>query len=196
PKSEMADDRFMSSTQQLAQLQCIGRRGAFLIIVKIDVDVATLLFPGAGSFGPIGQRVDVIMSAVAPTGSVASDVDEVSRALPMGNEFRRLPGEHEILAGLVAPASDRLRRRRSIEDAVQLGGCKLASVILKLVLERQTPWKKRSAPGIVVPARRSDQNTRHRFMVSARIHLLIEPAGARLAGGAQISDFGGLVPCR
>src|SRR5258707_2201287 len=54
------------------------------------------------------------------------------KPLPVGDEFGRLPGEDKILSGLLAPAFHRLRRWRAIEHAVQLGGRKLAGIILKL----------------------------------------------------------------
>jgi hypothetical protein len=79
----------------------------------------------------------------------------------MGNEFGSLPGKDKFLAGLRAPILDRFVCRRPVKDAVKLGSLKLAGVILKLVLERQTFGKKRPAPGIVVPSRCADQNTRH-----------------------------------
>src|ERR1700694_6034847 len=87
----------------------------------------------------------------------------VRQAFPVGDEFGCLPGEYELLAGRFAPAFDRFRRRCSIKYAVQFGGRKLAGVILKLVFERQALGKKRSAPGIVVPAGSPDQNTCHQI---------------------------------
>ena len=49
-------------------------------------------------------------------------VDRIDRqALPVRDEFGRLPRKHEIVAGLIAPAFDGFGCRRSIEDAVQLG---------------------------------------------------------------------------
>src|SRR3954454_24756775 len=72
--------------------------------------------------------------------------------LPVRNEFGSLPGKNKILAGLLAPASHGLLRRRAIEHAVEFGGRKLAGIVLKLVLERQALRKKWPAPGLVVPS--------------------------------------------
>src|SRR5947209_7916130 len=55
------------------------------------------------------------------------------QALPVRYEFRCLPRENEILASLLAPGCHGLRRRGSIEHAVELGCRKLAGIILKLV---------------------------------------------------------------
>src|SRR5258707_4638803 len=79
----------------------------------------------------------------------------------MGDEFGSLPGENKIIPGLLAPASDSFRRGRSIKYAVEFGRRKLTGIILKLALDRQTVRKKRSAPGIVVPSGRTDQNASH-----------------------------------
>ena len=70
----------------------------------------------------------------------------------MSDELRGLPGENEILTGLLAPASHRFGCRCPIEHAVELGRRKLAGIVLKLVLERQSLGKERSAPGIVMPS--------------------------------------------
>src|ERR1700681_3702410 len=82
-------------------------------------------------------------------------------SFPVGDEFGPLPGEHEIIPCLLPPASDGFRRRRSIEHAIEFGGLKLAGVILQLALDRQTLWKKRPAPGIVMPSRGADQDAGH-----------------------------------
>ncbi len=39
--------------QDVLQLQRIGRRGALLVIVEIDEDVAALLLPGTDASGPL-----------------------------------------------------------------------------------------------------------------------------------------------
>jgi hypothetical protein len=67
----------------------------------------------------------------------------------------------QTLAGLRAPTLDRIVRWRPIKNAIKLGGLKLAGAILELALEWQTLWKKRPAPGIVVPSQCAYQNTRH-----------------------------------
>jgi hypothetical protein len=60
-----------------------------------------------------------------------------------------------------APTLDRIVRWRPLKNAIKLGGLKLAGAILELALEWQTHWKKRPAPGIVVPSQCAYQNTRH-----------------------------------
>src|SRR4029453_9803695 len=81
--------------------------------------------------------------------------------LPVGNEFRRLPCEDEVLAGLLLPAFDGIRRGRSIEYAIEFGGFELACLLLQLRLDRQTLGVKATPPRIIVPARSADQNAGH-----------------------------------
>src|SRR5438105_14193903 len=79
----------------------------------------------------------------------------------MRDEFGCLPGEYEIVSGLVSPALYGFRRRRPVKHAIEFSGRKLAGIKLQLVLERQALRKERPSPGIVVPARRADQDPRH-----------------------------------
>ena len=50
----------------------------------------------------------------------------------MGDELRGFPGKNEVVIGLLPPARDRVKRRRSIEDTVELSGVELARVVSKL----------------------------------------------------------------
>ena len=89
-------------------------------------------------------------------------VDRILRKpFPMRDEFGCLPGEYEIVSGLVSPALYGFRRRRPVKHAIEFSGRKLAGIKLQLLLERQALWKERSPPGIVVPTRRADQDPRH-----------------------------------
>src|SRR3954452_8145267 len=85
----------------------------------------------------------------------------IGQALPMRDELRRLPGEDEIAAGLLSPRFHRLRCRRPIEHAVELGSIELLGVVAKLLLQRQAPGKERTSPRGVMPARGANQNARH-----------------------------------
>lgn len=70
-----------------------------------------------------------------------------------------------------------LRRRRAIEDTIELSGFELARIIAKLVLERHAFRIERPPPGLVVPARRADQNASHL------------KGFAQLKGGLRVQSF-------
>ena len=82
----------------------------------------------------------------------------------MRDEFRGLPGEDKVLASLGSPGPDGIQARGPVEDAIQFGGGELTGVVVKLVLEWKSLWKERTAPGIVVPSRRADQNACYIFI--------------------------------
>ena len=92
--------------------------------------------PGIGPRRQLKQdRASFIAQQRQPVFQQFEAVDGIFRkALPVRDELGRLPCIHEIVSGLIAPAIDRLRRRRSIEDAVQLGCRKPAGIILQLIL--------------------------------------------------------------
>lgn len=60
------------------ELERVGRRRTFLVVIEIDVDVAPSLVPGPDAASPVSQRVGTIMSLVTAAGTVASDVDKIS----------------------------------------------------------------------------------------------------------------------
>src|SRR5580698_6669779 len=79
----------------------------------------------------------------------------------MRDELRGLPGKHEILAGLFAPALHCQLGRRVVKDAVQFRGLKAGGVKFKLLLKREILGEERSPPRIIVPPRRADENVSH-----------------------------------
>jgi hypothetical protein len=70
------------SLQKLSQLEGVGRCGALLIVIEIDVDVVPPLLPGTDPSAPVVQRGRSIVPLVAATGAVAPDVDEIGGSLP------------------------------------------------------------------------------------------------------------------
>src|SRR5882762_4756290 len=79
----------------------------------------------------------------------------------MGDELRRLPGEHEVVGGLLAPAFHRFGRGRAVEHAVKLGGGKLRGVKAQLILLLQAAWKEWPLPGIIMPSGSADPDLGH-----------------------------------
>src|SRR5262249_50094315 len=88
--------------------------------------------------------------------------------LPVGDEFRPLPSEHEVLRRLVAPGAHRLERRRTIERAVDLGGGKPASIPAQPVLFRDIRRIERPAPAVIGPARGADEHLFHNGFMRRR----------------------------
>jgi hypothetical protein len=75
---------------------------------------------------------------------------------PVGNEFRRLPGEHKVTRRIIAPCTYRFERGRAIERAVDLGGGEPACVVPKPMLPRHLFRIESATPSIVGPSGRSD----------------------------------------
>src|SRR5882757_60309 len=71
-----------SPLQQQAQLECVGRSCALLVVVEIDKDIAPLPFPRAYSVAPLSQRLGTVVTFIAATGTVTPDVDEIGCAFP------------------------------------------------------------------------------------------------------------------
>ena len=57
-----------SPLQQQAQLECVGRSCALLVIVEIDKDIAPLPFPRAYSVAPLSQRLGTVVTFLARQG--------------------------------------------------------------------------------------------------------------------------------
>src|SRR4051794_7493439 len=71
-----------SSREELPQLERIGRRGAFLIVIEIDENIAALFVPARNAFGPVLKNLGAIMALVSPAGSMAPHIDKIGRAFP------------------------------------------------------------------------------------------------------------------
>ena len=73
-----------SSLKHLPQSLGIGRRRTLLVIVEIDVNVATLPLPRLHAFGPLGKRHLRVMTVVASAWTMSTDINEVGGAFPWG----------------------------------------------------------------------------------------------------------------
>src|SRR4051812_48447525 len=71
-----------SSHEHLSQSESIGRRGTFLIVVKIDKNIAALLLTASDAFCPILKNLGPIMALVAAARSVPPYIDKIGRAFP------------------------------------------------------------------------------------------------------------------
>jgi hypothetical protein len=74
------------------------------------------------------------------------------QALPMGDELRRLPGEHEVVRRLLEPALHGFQGRGAVEHAIEFCGGKILGIEAQMILLAQFGRKERPAPGLVVPA--------------------------------------------
>jgi nicotinamidase-related amidase len=68
-------------SQQLPQLQRIGRGGALLIIVKIDVDIV-LLSPRSNISRPLFKGGRGVAASIPAAGTMTADIDEFGRSPP------------------------------------------------------------------------------------------------------------------
>src|ERR1700742_4485423 len=70
------------SHQHLSKLQSVSGRSALLVVVKIDIGIPALFFPGPDAAGPLHKRALRVMTFVTATGTMASNVDKVGRSPP------------------------------------------------------------------------------------------------------------------
>ena len=68
--------------QQAEQRQRIHRRGAFLVIVEVDIDVAKLPMPRLDRLAQGGKGSSRVATFVSAARAMASKIDEVSGAFP------------------------------------------------------------------------------------------------------------------
>src|SRR3954451_23230735 len=73
---------FVTAAQKQSQLQRVGRRRAFLVVVEIDEHVASLFFPRFDAFRPCDKRLLAIVAFVAALWSMTSDIHEVGSPAP------------------------------------------------------------------------------------------------------------------
>src|ERR1043166_8477978 len=66
--------------------------------------------------------------------------------LPRRDEFRRLPGEHEVVRSLLRPSPNRRLCRRPIEHSIQLSRAKATGIELKVQTRRKVFRKERASP--------------------------------------------------
>ena len=83
------------------------------------------------------------------------------QAFPVGDELRRLPGEHKAARGLLAPAAHRFERGRAIKRAIDLGARELRCIPGEPALLRHVFGIERTAPAIISPSRSADENLAH-----------------------------------
>jgi len=81
----------------------------------------------------------------------------------MGDELGRLPRKGEVLARMLFPAFDRIGRGRAVEHAIELGGFKLAGVVLKSRFDGQAIGVEWSSPRAIMPAGCANQNAGHKI---------------------------------
>src|ERR1043166_7722179 len=62
------------------------------------------------------------------------------------DEFRRLPGEHEVVRSLLRPSPNRRLCRRPIEHSIQLSRTKATGIELKVQTRRKVFRKERASP--------------------------------------------------
>src|SRR4051812_16797569 len=114
----------------------------------------------------------------------------------MGDEFRRLPGEHEIVRRAVAPAAHRGERRRAVEHAVELGARKLRRVKSEMMLHHHFTGKERPTPRLIAPARGADPDLRNLLLCTAFHHATgacRAITGAAAVGSGQQMNEGWLI---
>src|SRR5689334_611778 len=98
-----------SPVQKRLELERIRGRGAFLVIVEIDKDIAALFLPGSNACRPSGERLRAVVVLVPSSRAMPTDVDEVRGTFPwrrrvvMIGETKRdvMPGQQFHDGGLV-----------------------------------------------------------------------------------------------
>src|SRR5215831_13140499 len=71
-----------SSFHKLAQLQCVGRRCALLVVVEVHIDIVALLPPTFDLLGPLLQGRRRIVALVSSAGPVSPYVEKIRGTLP------------------------------------------------------------------------------------------------------------------
>ena len=82
PRLDSSQKQPALAGQQAEQRQRIHRRGAFLVIVKIDVDVAITVLPHLDRLAPGSERSSRVAAFVSATRAMAAQIDEVRSAFP------------------------------------------------------------------------------------------------------------------
>lgn len=68
-------------SQQLLQLQRVGRGGALPVVVKIDIDIV-LLSPNSNTTRPLFKGGRGVAASITTAGTVTADIDEIGSSFP------------------------------------------------------------------------------------------------------------------